>query len=141
LLRVFGEILVTPIVLREITAGGPGAAELAQATWLRVVAPQSAKLVEQMGIGIDKGESEALALAEERGALLLVDDLQTRRVARDRGIAHTGTAGIVVQAGIDGVLPIDDVEPLLRRLQADGTRLTDVVIRSVLQRLPPPGPR
>jgi predicted nucleic acid-binding protein len=103
------------------------------------VDPQSEALVEQMGTGVNKGESWALALAEERGALLLVDDRQARRVARERDILHIGTAGIVVKAGRDGVIPTDEVEPMLRRLQADGMRLTNALIRQILGSLTPRG--
>lgn len=76
-----------------------------------------------------------MALAEERGALLLVDDRQARRVARERGIMHTGTAAVVVKAGNDGVISIEEVESTLRRLQADGMRLTDALIRQILGQL------
>lgn len=90
-----------------------------------------------MGTGVNKGESWALALAEERGALLLVDDRQARRIAAERGILHTGTAAIVVKAANDGVIPSDEVEPMLRRLQADGMRLTDALIGQLLRQLVP----
>ncbi|HZO26327.1 MAG TPA: hypothetical protein VFH48_10105 [Chloroflexota bacterium] len=118
---------------------GPGSAELARVTWLRILDPQSEALVEQMGIGINKGESWALALAEERGALLLVDDWQARRVARERGIDHMGTAGAIARAGSNSVIPISEVEPILRRLQADGMRLSDGVIEQILSHLDPGG--
>lgn len=117
--------------------GGPGSAELAQVSWLRIVDPQSEALAEHMGTGLNKGESWALALAEEHGALLLVDDRRARRIALERTIMHTGTAGIVARAGIDGVIPIHEVEPTLRRLQADGMRLTDALIRQIVGQLMP----
>lgn len=92
-----------------------------------------------MATGVNKGESWALALAAERSALLLVDDRQARRIARERDILHIGTAGILVQAGRDGVIPRDAVQPLLRRLQADGMRLSNAVIHQLLESLTPRG--
>jgi uncharacterized protein len=133
--RLFGEILIPPAVLDEITRGGLGAAELARVPWLRTVAPENTALVEEIMAPLHRGEAEALVLTEERGALLLLDDRPARRVARERGIQHTGTAAVVVEAGIAGVIATHDVEPMLRRLQADGMRLSENVIQQVLGRL------
>jgi uncharacterized protein len=133
--RLFGEIIIPPAVLDEVTRGGLGAAELARVPWLRTVAPGNTALVEQLMTPLHRGEAEALVLAEERGALLLLDDRPARRVARERDIQHTGTAAIVVEAGIAGVIGRRDVEPMLRRLQADGMRMSENIIQQVLGRL------
>jgi predicted nucleic acid-binding protein len=107
---------------------------------LRVITPKNESLVEQTVGSLHRGEAEALVLAEEFGALLIVDDQPARRVALRRGSEHTGTAAVVAEAGLAGVISVADVEPILRRLQADGMRLTDAIVESVLERLRPASP-
>jgi len=82
--KVFGTILVPDAVFREVAWYGarrPGADELAAATWaIRVdlEVPPEALLAEDVG----PGESEAIALAVQRRArLLLLDDRRARRIA------------------------------------------------------------
>ena len=48
----------------------------------------------QHTIGLDRGESEAIALALELGAHLLLDEYHGRRIAGQRGIEITGSVGI-----------------------------------------------
>ena len=51
------------------------------------------------GLKLGAGEREAIALAEELGAdLLLVDDAKARREARRRGLAASGTLAVLVAA-------------------------------------------
>ena len=107
---------------------------------MRVIVPKNESLVEQIIGSLHRGEAEALVLAEELAALLIVDDQPARRVALRRGIEHTGTAAVVAEAGLAGVISVADVEPILRRLQADGMRLTDAIVESVLERLRPASP-
>jgi len=67
-------------------------------------------------VQLDAGEAEALALAEELHAdLILVDELAGREVARQCGFTVLGTLGILVRAKQQKMCPA--VEPLLDRLQ------------------------
>jgi predicted nucleic acid-binding protein len=48
---------------------------------------------------LDPGESEAILLAQELNAdLLILDDMKARRIAKDRGLVITGILGILDQA-------------------------------------------
>ena len=48
---------------------------------------------------LDPGESEAIILAQELNAdLLLLDDMKARRIAKQRGLVITGILGILDQA-------------------------------------------
>jgi len=47
---------------------------------------------------LDPGESEAILLAQELNAdLLVLDDMKARRIAKDRGLVITGILGILDQ--------------------------------------------
>jgi predicted nucleic acid-binding protein len=48
---------------------------------------------------LDPGESEAILLAQELNAdLLILDDMKARRIAKDRGLVITGILGVLDQA-------------------------------------------
>lgn len=129
------EVVVPRTVFTEVVAGAPrpGAAEIAAATWVKIVdgAPD---LMEAFRLVVDPGEAEALAVAKATpGSLLVVDDLRARRVARELGIRLTGTLGILDLSKRAKLL--DRVRPELERLAAVGFRIDEVLMQTFLQRL------
>ena len=85
-------------------------------------------------VGLDPGESEAIALAVELGAHLLVDEYQGRVIAGQRGIPFTGSVGIVVEASHSGLIAARDVEPLLRQMVRANFRISERLIRHAVAR-------
>jgi predicted nucleic acid-binding protein len=78
---------------------------------------------------LDPGESEAIVLAGEVGARLIIDEYQGRQIALARGIPIVGTIGLIVEASHAGILAIDDVEPLLRQMTRSRFRVSERLIR------------
>lgn len=82
---LYGEVIVPAAVYREAVtdaAGQPGYADRAAATWLRVESLTDRTLVESFAGKLDPGEAEAIALAVELSAeLLLVDERKARQIA------------------------------------------------------------
>ena len=118
---LYGEIVVPDAVWREVTvvaATRPGAQETIQASqqgWLKVQTPGNRALVKSLQTTLDAGEAEAIALASELGAsLLLMDGGDGRAEARSLGVAVTGTVGVLLRAKQTGVVPA--VKPLLDTL-------------------------
>lgn len=121
---LYGEVLAPSAVVAEVMAGGirrVGASELRQAHWLRRVDladPGRADLLADL----DRGEAEAIALAQELKAdLLIVDERLARRHAQHLGIPITGTLGVLLKAKQVGL--IVEVRPLIVRLEEGGIRL------------------
>jgi predicted nucleic acid-binding protein len=99
--RLFGSVIIPPAVFEELSdAEAPTAVRAfiaSQPSWLEVRVPRSAK---DRGLGhLDKGEQEAIALAEELGAdQLLMDETEGRREAQRRNLPSIGTLGVLRRA-------------------------------------------
>jgi predicted nucleic acid-binding protein len=95
---LFDEVVVPRTVWDEAVErrpSAPGIGALHQASWLRVVDDPSVEL----DLGLDPGETAAIALAESlRADLLLIDERAGRKVAQARGLSVRGTLGVLVQA-------------------------------------------
>jgi predicted nucleic acid-binding protein len=75
---------------------------------------------------LDLGEQQAVALAYERKALLVIDDRMGRVTARRLGLAVTGLVGVLVQAKDCGL--ISAVRPLLEDIRRWGYWLSDELL-------------
>ena len=127
---LYGQVFIPPVVHGEVTTRGSGAAELARAPWLIVEPPRDIQAVEglrQTGLGL--GEAEAIVLAGQLGARLILDERRGSRIARQRGVPVVGTVAVIVAASRLGVIGVDEVEPLLRQMVTVDFHLSEQVIR------------
>lgn len=86
---------------------------------------------------LGSGEREAIALAEEVGAdLLLVDDAKARREALRRGLAVTGTLAVLVAAAERGLV---DLPEAIAALWQTTFRAPAALITEILERHRDPG--
>lgn len=87
--------------LAEIDPPVPGTLEVKSSPWLEVRQVLNRVMVErlQVEVRLDPGESEAIALALELKAdLLLIDERRGRAEANRLGVRITGLLGILVEA-------------------------------------------
>ena len=67
---------------------------------------------------LDPGEAEAIVLAIERRAdLLLVDERRARQIATAAGLTVTGLLGTVARAKLAGLIPL--AQPVLDEFNSD----------------------
>jgi hypothetical protein len=126
---LFGEVWVPPAVAGELAAASVA---LPGEPAFRVRAPGNANLVRRLRTNLDPGESEAIALAVEVDAdLILIDEARGRAVAESLGLEPRGALGILVRAKAAGIVPA--VAPLIVRLRAElNFRLSDDLVAGVL---------
>jgi predicted nucleic acid-binding protein len=119
--HLFQEILIPPAVWQELQHPKTPkpvydwAADLP--AWAKIAAP----LLVDNSMGLDPGETEAIALAQERKIpALLIDDRGGRLAAEQRAIVPIGTVNILEMADIVGLL---DFEQAIVKLQATNFRI------------------
>ncbi len=114
-------------------AGRPGSAEVAQADWILRQSVLDRTSVDQLSARLGRGESEAIVLAKELGAdLLVIDDAAARRVA-EAGEQHVvGLPGWLIYLKQRGVVAA--VKPLLDEMLASGFYLDEQRYQLILRR-------
>lgn len=99
--ELFGEINIPLAVYDEVVNAGKGRAgviEVESADWIHCHQVSNSDLVAFLRISLDAGEAEAIALAKEISAdLVLLDDSDGRNIAESVGIRFTGTIGILLR--------------------------------------------
>ena len=134
--EVTGALLIPSAVHDEIVVnkgGMPGASEVEQADWIRRTVVADRSFLYRLPSGLHAGEREAIALAREQGAQLLVDEARARRAASELKIEVIGTLRILAEAKRRG--HIDLARPIIGQMQSSGYRFDRALIRRFLDRI------
>lgn len=107
--RLYQRVFVPPAVRDELTqpkTPEPVRLWMAQhPSWLEVVTPTFS--LDPSLSHLDKGETQAITLAmEHRAELLMIDDRDGAIAARERGLTVTGTLGVLDRAAALGWLDL-----------------------------------
>ncbi len=134
--QLYQRVLLPPAVWDEATVQGiglPGANAVSKITWLEIQTPE-ATLLQPLSILVDRGEAEAIALAQSiPESIVLLDDAQARRVAERLNVPRIGTLGILRRAKKSGLVMA--VKPYIEELRSQGIYIRQSLIDAVLQDL------
>ena len=98
---LYGSIVIPPAVSAELHDNGIFLAT----DWIQVVEPLNRAAVEALRADLDAGESEAIVLAQQlKASLLLIDERLGRRAATQLGLDVTGLLGILAEARKRGLI-------------------------------------
>jgi hypothetical protein len=99
--EVYGPITIPPAVAFELSRNGIDIG----VGWLGVTPVESRGKVASLASELDAGESEAVVLAGElRADLLLIDEKLGRRKAMELGLQVTGLLGVLAEAKSRGLI-------------------------------------
>ena len=124
---LFGKVLIPPSVQRELLA-----THQSLPPWLGTAGVRDSAHVERLAGMLDFGEAEAIVLAIEAHAdVLLIDERRGRRLASAEGVHVIGLLGVILLAKRRGL--IGSARDLLSLLRSEaGMYLAeDVLLRAV----------
>ena len=134
--KVYGNIVIPQAVAGEISKIAKiysQAASVPQAEWIAIRTVKDAKTVESFRAEkLDAGESEAITLALELGAeLLLIDEQLGRKMAVREGLNITGLMGVLLEAKnrdlITKVKPVVDALMVQARFRVSSQLYAEVL--------------
>jgi len=131
----FDEIIVPEAVYNECVIEGKDkedAKKIDKADWIKVAIITDKNLKKALTMVLDGGEAEAIVLAlEESADLILLDDYEAREVARNCGLNITGIVGILIRAKYKG--KIASLKDMLEKLKETGFRLSENLYTKTLR--------
>lgn len=108
---LYVQVLAPERVFLELSASEP----FQKHSWLTIRAVEDKEAVAELLRTLDAGESEAIVLAQEVGAeLLLIDERMGRRIATERGLVITGLVGVIIEAKRRGL--VEEAGPIITQL-------------------------
>ena len=131
--EMYGTVIVPQGVVGELEVGRAAGHDVPQVTdlsWATVVSSPNVALL-ALATDLGRGESEAIAIAHERGGLLILDDGLARRHATLIGVEITGTLGVLLKAKTER--HVSRVAPLAAKLTELGFHLSEQTRQSVLK--------
>jgi predicted nucleic acid-binding protein len=132
--QLFGRVCIPGAVFDEVVVRGrglPGSGEVDAANWIETHRVRDGFSVNLLREELDAGESEAIVLAQELGAsLVLIDDGVARRKTQRLGLRVVGTLGVLLMCKEAGL--IAQVQPVLEQLRQTDFRMSLRVYREVL---------
>ncbi|WP_339138807.1 MAG: DUF3368 domain-containing protein [Candidatus Electrothrix sp. GW3-4] len=113
--QLFGTVVIPPAVAYEVLEGSHRYPSMSVIREAKCIAKQdigNMMLRDALLIDLDPGEAEAITLAlEQKADLLLLDEIAGRTIAESYGLVFTGSIGCLIKAKQAGIIPA--VKPLL----------------------------
>ena len=135
--KLYGHVYIPSVVAKEMNSlisFGYDVSFLQNKNSYTISTAADTLLIESLSEYLDAGEAEAIALAKELNAdLLLIDEKPGRQFAEKNAITCKGIVGVLIEAKLKGYLPA--IKPLLNTLLADlKFRLAPSIYRLALEK-------
>lgn len=131
----FDEIIMPEAVYNECVVEGKDredAKKIEKTEWIKVAIIRDKNLKKALTMILDEGEAEAIVLALEGSAdLILLDDYEAREIARNYELNITGLVGILIRAKYKG--KIASLKEELEKLKETGFWLSDDLYTKTLR--------
>ncbi len=132
--QLYGQILIPLAVFREIEAGKTKGyyKDLSKIDWISIVEIKDKKSVKYL-LDLDQGEAEAIVLATEFNAdLIILDERLGRFYAKHAELKVTGTIGVLIKAKNEGL--IESVKPMIEELVKKEVWISDKLKSEILKK-------
>lgn len=131
--NLFGRVIIPEKVYHELGKLPNQKKIIDESDWIEIRAISDQKLYLKLENSLDPGEAEAITLAVELEAeLLLIDEKKGRKIAQEYGVLITGLIGVLIEAKEEGYLT--EIKPLLDKLIYEvGFRISPKLYQTVLK--------
>lgn len=133
--NIYNQISIPTAVYNEIEAGKAKAyyKDLSEIDWINIIEIQDKQAVKYF-LDLDAGEAEAIVLATELNAdLIILDEKLGRFHAKHADLKVTGTIGILIKAKSEGL--IEKLKPLLNELTDKEVWISEKLKREILKKV------
>ena len=132
--QLYGEVVIPQAVRDEL--GAPGSPLVLRQwienppVWLKVESVPTS--IDESLKDLDKGEREAILLAQtEKANLIILDEQRARAIATNRGLTVIGILGVLYQAALQDLVNLFEA---IERLKTTNFRVSTKLLESLLVR-------
>lgn len=132
---LFDEVIIPQKVYEELIHYENQKEAIEERTWMHVEQVSDRNKVSDLENQLDAGEAEAIILAKELNAdLLIMDERKGRKIAEEQGLKIIGLLGLLIKAKQQGF--ISELKPLLNDLIENiGFRVSEQLYNRVLREI------
>ncbi len=133
--RLYKQIYIPSAVYNEIEAGKAKGyyKDLSRIDWIKITKIQDKQAVKYF-LDLDAGEAEAIVLATELNAdLIILDEKLGRFHAKHADLKVTGTIGILIKAKSEGL--IEKIKPLITELTDKEVWISEKLKKEILKKV------
>ncbi len=129
--NLFPKIIIPSAVYAEISVKRA----IALPPFITIQQAQETETLKRLKKLLDRGESEAIALALELESKLIIDEKKGRKIAIRQGIEIIGLLGIVYLNIKKGFISQDEAKTFLNEALDHGYRISQHLIDEIFQRI------
>lgn len=115
---LYSEVIIPVAVYEALSVIPQQKSIIDQQNWISIRSVENQERVEELLLHLDRGESEAIVLAQESQAdLLLIDEIKGRSIANQKSMRTIGLLGVLIEAKENNL--VNQVKPFLDQLIDD----------------------